>query len=1766
MRKTFQSRRWAAALLTLALVMSLAPMALADGLTVTSNRGPDLMIGETLQLTVKRLTGSPVSSATWESNNPSVATVDTSGQVTAVSDGSAIITASAGGGSLTGTYQVNVTAPTVTITSPSSSEMKIGDERQLTAKLNDAPSGGVTWSWESSDNKAVVIKSGETTATPTIIAVGGDGATIKATASVNVAGGTITASNTYNVRVQPLELKLTSKSDDTSTLEVGMPKRFYVDVVNYSGGLPSFQWSFTKSGEIKVEKSEENSTQYIFDVTATKQTELRQWFEITYKYTIDGKEYDDAKVGVNGISIIRPEIKLDPKDVTLTIGGTVKLTAKPTETVIGDGTWSFTTQQDSFIDIEDVDAINGTAVIKAKRSGMATVLVEFLIDGDACAWDECSVTVKEFEPPQIAITPDPGGNKLVEGQELTLKAAANPEMTGDWSWTLDPASTGAVTVNGAVNTDTLVLKAGAYNASNENRVTATATFTLTGSAKTAAIAAGVKPNASGEVQYTTTYTFIVEEADYTLELDETSLSFDLLKPNPQIVTATLKKGGREVPNETVSVETDTRVATVGVGPNTNGKISLTVTPSGTGKTTVKVTYTSPVANPITGFHPTVEKAFNVEVTGPSIKLDKTRLDLDIVANKNAELTATLEPSGTLANVKWNAWAVDANGAPILNVKSDVISITHDRTGHCLIEAEKNGKALIVAVYTLEGETAAGTVTAECFVEVGEYHFDISPDTNQMKEPGDSVTITASIRRSGKTDAEVLKGQEKNISWQLSDGTIARFNGVAPGVLQVSGKQSVTVNSRDKNTTGTVTVTATWDYTDKKGNRFFEQKSIDITYAAAEPVSFDFSLGRSTMTAPTGGDLTQTPTTGKIKWSTGKTYPVPSDFKPVYTYQTSDSKIAKVENGKVVAVGAGEATITVNGSATANGKTINADPKTYKVTVTMDTTVKSIKLSASSVSLDVGGRQTVTATTDPAGAAVTWSTSNAKVATVDNGTIVAVGPGKATITAAAGGKTAQVQVTVNGFEQLLDEITVVEGKRVSVDTIFKAHGAAEGKTPTYSSLDPTVASYANGAIVGNKVGNTSITIASGTYRFTVKVTVVADASSTIELPTMYTQTQPVLRFRDFIARFRTQAGGRLDHIVGLNVDTSKGTLYYNYTSPSEPGVGVGADNYYLSPTVGQRGIEDITFVPKPNYSGRVTINYTAVSRAGSGESAQNYVCSIVFDVDPGSGSGAGLNLSTAYNTPLKFNGADFNRVCQERLGVRLDYVTFSQPSSQQGTLYTNYVGAGNYGSVVSGSDQYTTKALDDVWFVPAPGYSGSVTVYYTGYGVGGGSFSGQVNIAVGWENNVAIGGLTYDINRGGVAYFDDFRFSSYCRQVLDSSKTLSYIRFSSLPSVSEGVLYYNYNSSSRTQATTGTNYYYSSSSPYIDRLAFAAASGFTGTVKIPFTGWTTDGVSFTGNVEINVQGGGSSGTAGDILYICGAGRTVYFDDTDFNALSRSRTGSSLNYITFTNLPSSSYGSVYYNNSRASTSTNYRNGNSTPRIDNLSFRASNSFYGAVDIPFTGRATNGETFRGVVTVATSNSAVNNGNVNASQTVFTDMAGYSASQQAAVNYLYEHNITRGMTTTQFGPQNSIRRGDFARMVYQAFDLTPSASSRPFQDVPNTAYYAQAVNALYSRGIVSGIGGGLYNPDGTLTRQDAVCMVQRAMRAVGWSADDGSINSLYRYSDGGSVSGYAQGAMAFAVDRGILPTGGSWLNPTQPLTRVDMAEIIYRVLANSGY
>ena len=927
---------------------------------------------------------------------------------------------------------------------------------------------------------------------------------------------------------------------------------------------------------------------------------------------------------------------------------------------------------------------------------------------------------------------------------------------------------------------------------------------------------------------------------------------------------------------------------------------------------------------------------------------------------------------------------------------------------------------------------------------------------------------------------------------------------------------------------------------------------------------------------------------------------------------------------------------------------------------------------------------------PADAAVvTWESSDpavVAVATMTGTATAGTKAGEATITAYNGEtKLATLLVQVSGVAAVKDSIEVEEnGDPVSLTGNIKTYGAAITRGITFTSRDTYIAEIVNDTQVrGLQVGEATIEASAndGRYRTTFTVTVTPNSTTEIKLNRTI-KSGEVLKFSDLTSNFAGQVNGEVEYVTGLFVPTDQGTLYYEYNSDSEPGAGVGQiESYYRSPGPGQRALSKVTFVPKSSFlGGTVTITYNAVTRAG-----KTYSCKITFTVQ-GSSSGDGVqpgvtSTRTSYNTALQLDSTELGAVCRERLGVQLDYVIFSQPPEREGTLYTNYSSSGSYGSVVDVHRQYSRKDIDNIWFVPAPGYRGEVTVYYTGFGTNSKSYNGQIIIQVGQENSTAAAGglLAYDVAPGGVARFDDWDFDNYCAQLLDDEQTLSAIRFESLPSEREGVLYYDYQTASNTgsRAEVGTVYYYGTRAPRIDRLVFVPAEDFIGGLKLPFTGWTMDGTSFSGNVEINVRSGSVSG---DIYYYCAPGRSVSFRSSDFTSLSNTMTGRTLNYIRLQNLPST--GTLYYGSSRASTGTRYTNSN----LSRLTFRAPNSFSGPVNISFEGVSTGGDTFYGVITIGTSGSGsgrsgsiqyttdsqtaavfyrddfddlslwetdryissvrftppsssqgslyrnyrssanmgtqitsatsisasdldrvafvpatgytgtvyigftatasgsggtftgevavtvTSSGSVSSNYvsysdgySYFSDMTGYSNTQQTAVNYLYEQGIVNGFGDGRYGPESSIRRGDFALMVYDAFDLNTDVSDGPFVDVSSGAYYADAVNALYARGIVSGVGDGRYAPDSTLTRQDAVCMVQRAMRAVGRDAADGSADALGRYNDGGSVSGYAQGAMALIVQRGYLPTADGLLNPQQPLTRVDMADILYRVLTYSN-
>lgn len=831
-------------------------------------------------------------------------------------------------------------------------------------------------------------------------------------------------------------------------------------------------------------------------------------------------------------------------------------------------------------------------------------------------------------------------------------------------------------------------------------------------------------------------------------------------------------------------------------------------------------------------------------------------------------------------------------------------------------------------------------------------------------------------------------------------------------------------------------------------------------------------------------------------------------------------------------------------------------------------------------------------------------------------LVADQPGRSTLSVSvAGSQPDTLTVEVRGFSLKANKFELYENDSMELKNAVEPHGGADAGDLTCWSDNSTVAACVGGKIEAYKPGTTTFTVSDPKrgFRASFEVTVKADPNATIPPPpgSITIKSSQTLEFSDLLSSFRRQAGEKLSHITGINVASSGGGVYYKYNTATGAGTGVGAENYYHPYRAGgipygQRSLEDLTFVPKKDFAGLVTINYTGVSEDG-----KNYVCQLLVTVDPESGASAGISLTTPYNTALRLNGDDFNRVCRERLGVKLDHVVFSQPPERQGTLYTDYVGPGNYGKAVSPSARYTLKQVNDIWFVPAPGFSGTVTLYYTAYGTGtnAGSFAGQASITVSPENGVAIGGLSFDTVRGSVARFDDERFNTYCREVLREEswydrQTLSRIRFDALPSASEGVLYYDYRSSSSTgtRADTGTSYYYGARNPRIDWLTFVPAADFVGTVRIPFTGWTSDGTSFTGNVEVNVRGGTGYG---DIQYVCAPGRSVSFRSTDFANLSRDLTGRTISYIIFRDLPASSDGALYYNSSRISTTgARYQNSN----IGRLSFRASSSFSGAIDIPFEGRSVGDEAFSGVITITTGGSGGSGSGSGWGNIRYTSRDGEAAvfdrydfdglSQwdtgrnvrsvrfqvpSASQGDLYrDYRSSSNQGTRITSSSTSISRSgldqvafvparNYTGTVYIDFTATsddgslldgtveisvergtwdvPTTVPTRFFDVADNAYYADAVKWAVSNGITSGTSSTTFSPHQTCTVAQILSFLYRA---------NGSprVTGSNPFTDVHTSDYYYEAAL-WAHQKGMV--SGSALRPFAPCTRASTMEFMWK-------
>ncbi|MBM6953999.1 S-layer homology domain-containing protein [Enorma phocaeensis] len=196
------------------------------------------------------------------------------------------------------------------------------------------------------------------------------------------------------------------------------------------------------------------------------------------------------------------------------------------------------------------------------------------------------------------------------------------------------------------------------------------------------------------------------------------------------------------------------------------------------------------------------------------------------------------------------------------------------------------------------------------------------------------------------------------------------------------------------------------------------------------------------------------------------------------------------------------------------------------------------------------------------------------------------------------------------------------------------------------------------------------------------------------------------------------------------------------------------------------------------------------------------------------------------------------------------------------------------------------------------------------------------------------------------------------------------------------------------------------------------------------------------------------------------------------------------------------------------------------------------------------------------------------------TDAGVFSDVPSAGVWYSEWVNAAAGkgyMTgynhTTLFGPEDTITRGDVAVTLYKMAGGTPDADKEdtsevegydtPFSDVDPGVYYAQAIQWAAKAGIVTGYDStDLFKPTAPVSRQELATMLYRYAKVADIDAAgvEVSDDALDAYSDGASVAGFAEDAVAWAVEAEVMGQDVTEIRPADAITRAEVAAMTVRV------
>ena len=400
-------------------------------------------------------------------------------------------------------------------------------------------------------------------------------------------------------------------------------------------------------------------------------------------------------------------------------------------------------------------------------------------------------------------------------------------------------------------------------------------------------------------------------------------------------------------------------------------------------------------------------------------------------------------------------------------------------------------------------------------------------------------------------------------------------------------------------------------------------------------------------------------------------------------------------------------------------------------------------------------------------------------------------------------------------------------------------------------------------------------------------------------------------------------------------------------------------------------------------------------------------------------------------------------------VTFDYVSFSLPTTAQGTLY--YGGTAMSTSNSSGAFNTRTKVtnLDSVTFVPNDKTTAkTITLNFTLYATRYSSSSTSRGTTVSYSGSVVVNlvreDIKYTVSQGDSVRFDESAFLSYLHSTkgYSSNYTIDYVTFdqSAVSAVNEGSLYtyysgYNYGGSVKTT----DKFYYSATASQnaLSDVAFLASRyAKTGeTVYIPFTIYARYGTTGTGTRQL-------TGTVAIKI-----GQTMNFIDvktTDY----------------------------FYNSVKWAVGKNITNGTSS-----TTFSPYKSCTRAEIVTFLWRAAGSP------------------EPTTTRNPFRDVNAVThSSYYKAILWASQKGITSGTSTTAFSPDQVCTRAQIVTFLYRYAGQPSGYYSNPFKDVGATseASYYNAIRWAVGKGIASGTSATTFSPYASCNRAEAVTFLYR--------------------------------------------------------------------------